>query len=248
MEQWYGLTQEEVLKRLSTNRTGLSEEEAEKRLEVYGENILKEQEEMPWWQIFLGQFKDLLVMILIGAAGVSMVTGDPESALVIFSVLLLNAVLGTVQHQKARRSLESLKRLASTDTLLLREGRICMVPASKVVPGDILVLETRRDSSLTDGRIYRQQALPAIAPLQGSFKCRKKRKKLVFTAGRYCSGRSEQYGLFWCSDRRRQRNSSGNSYGDGYPDREDRFFNEPHNRKKTPLRSVWTSFPGIWHW
>lgn len=51
MEQWYGLTQEEVLKRLSTNRTGLSEEEAEKRLEVYGENILKEQEEMPWWQI-----------------------------------------------------------------------------------------------------------------------------------------------------------------------------------------------------
>lgn len=52
MEQWYGLTQEEVLKRLSTNRTGLSEEEAEKRLEVYGENILKEQEEMPWWQIF----------------------------------------------------------------------------------------------------------------------------------------------------------------------------------------------------
>ena len=64
MEQWYGLTQEEVLKRLSTNRTGLSEEEAEKRLEVYGENILKEQEEMPWWQIFLGQFKDLLVMIL----------------------------------------------------------------------------------------------------------------------------------------------------------------------------------------
>ena len=54
MEQWYGLTQEEVLKRLSTNRTGLSEEEAEKRLEVYGENILKEQEEMPWWQIFLG--------------------------------------------------------------------------------------------------------------------------------------------------------------------------------------------------
>ena len=94
MEQWYGLTQEEVLKRLGTNRTGLSEEEAEKRLEVYGENILKEQEEMPWWQIFLGQFKDLLVMLLIGAAGVSMVTGDPESALVIFSVLFLNAILG----------------------------------------------------------------------------------------------------------------------------------------------------------
>ncbi len=82
MEQWYGLTQEEVLKRLSTNRTGLSEEEAEKRLEVYGENILKEQEEMPWWQIFLGQFKDLLV-ILIGAAG-CLWSQEMESALVFF--------------------------------------------------------------------------------------------------------------------------------------------------------------------
>ena len=158
MEQWYGLTQEEVLKRLGTNRTGLSEEEAEKRLKTYGENVLKEQEEMPWWQIFLGQFKDLLVMILIGAAGVSMVTGDPESALVIFSVLLLNAVLGTVQHQKARRSLESLKRLASTDTLLLREGRICMIPASKVVPGDILVLETGGIAA-ADGRILQATGL-----------------------------------------------------------------------------------------
>ena len=78
MAQWYGLTQEEVLKRLGTNRTGLNEKEAERRLETYGENVLKEQEEMPWWQVFLGQFKDLLVMILIGAAGVSMVTGDPS--------------------------------------------------------------------------------------------------------------------------------------------------------------------------
>ncbi len=121
MAQWYGLTQEEVLKRLGTNRTGLNEKEAERRLETYGENVLKEQEEMPWWQVFLGQFKDLLVMILIGAAGVSMVTGDPESALVIFSVLLLNAILGTVEHQKARKSLESLKRLASPETLLIRK-------------------------------------------------------------------------------------------------------------------------------
>lgn len=158
MEQWYGLTQEEVLKRLNTNRTGLSEEEAEKRLEVYGENILKEQEEMPWWQIFLGQFKDLLVMLLIGAAGVSMVTGDPESALVIFSVLFLNAILGTVQHQKARKSLESLKRLAAADTLLLREGRICTVPSSRVVPGDILVLETG-GMAAADGRILQAAGL-----------------------------------------------------------------------------------------
>ena len=158
MAQWYGLTQEEVLKRLGTNRTGLNEKEAERRLETYGENVLKEQEEMPWWQVFLGQFKDLLVMILIGAAGVSMVTGDPESALVIFSVLLLNAILGTVEHQKARKSLESLKRLASPETLLIREGRVCTAPSSRVVPGDILVLETG-GMVPADGRILQSCSL-----------------------------------------------------------------------------------------
>ncbi len=138
---------------------------------------------MPWWQIFLGQFKDLLVMILIGAAGgVSMVTGDPESALVIFSVLLLNAVLGTVQHQKARRSLESLKRLASPETLLIREGRVCTAPSSKVVPGDILVLETG-GMVPADGRIL-QSCRPYLQrkfSYRRSFKCGKKRGK---TAGR----------------------------------------------------------------
>mgnify|MGYP000211224451 CR=1 FL=1 len=138
MEQWYGLTQEEVLKRLSTNRTGLSEEEAEKRLEVYGENILKEQEEMPWMADILGQFKDLLVMILIGAArGVyghrrsGKCPGD-------FFGPFIKCHFRDCPASEARRSWK-FKRLASTDTLLLREGRICMVPASKVVPGDILV-------------------------------------------------------------------------------------------------------------
>ena len=233
MEQWYGLTQEEVLKRLSTNRTGLSEEEAEKRLEVYGENILKEQEEMPWWQIFLGQFKDLLVMILIGAAGVSMVTGDPESALVIFSVLLLNAVLGTVQHQKARRSLESLKRLASTDTLLLREGRICMVPASKVVPGDILVLETGGIAA-ADGRILQATGLTCNeSSLTGEALNVEKNEKSLFSQQEDIALGDQSNMVFsGALITRRQRNSSGNSYGDGYPDREDRFFNEPHNRKE----------------
>lgn len=164
MAQWYGLTQEEVLKRLGTNRTGLNEKEAERRLETYGENVLKEQEEMPWWQVFLGQFKDLLVMILIGAAGVSMVTGDPESALVIFSVLLLNAILGTVEHQKARKSLESLKRLASPETLLIREGRVCTAPSSRVVPGDILVWKQEEWYLQTAGS-FSPAALPATKVL-----------------------------------------------------------------------------------
>ena len=135
MAQWYGLTQEEVLKRLGTNRTGLNEKEAERRLETYGENVLKEQEEMPWWQVFLGQFKDLLVMILIGGCGGIHGYRRSGKRSCDLSVLLLNAILGTVEHQKARKSLESLKRLASPETLLIREGRVCTAPSSRVVPG-----------------------------------------------------------------------------------------------------------------
>ena len=96
-------------------RKGLGQAEAERRLAKYGENVLKEKERPQWWQVFLAQFEDLLVIILIGAAAVSMLTGDPESALVIFSVLLLNAVLGTVQHQRAEKSLDSLRRLSSPE-------------------------------------------------------------------------------------------------------------------------------------
>ena len=233
MAQWYGLTQEEVLKRLGTNRTGLNEKEAERRLETYGENVLKEQEEMPWWQVFLGQFKDLLVMILIGAAGVSMVTGDPESALVIFSVLLLNAILGTVEHQKARKSLESLKRLASPETLLIREGRVCTAPSSRVVPGDILVLETG-GMVPADGRILQSCSLTCNeSSLTGeALNVEKKRGKTAGRKNAFISGRSEQYGLFRCSDHWRKGNCGSDGNRNGYPDRDHCFPDEPHSGKE----------------
>ena len=158
MEQWYGLTQEEVLKRLSTNRTGLSEEEAEKRLEVYGENILKEQEEMPWWQIFLGQFKDFLVIILMIAAIISMLSGNVESTIVILVVIILNAVLGTVQYVKAEKSLESLKALASPHAKVRRGGKIQEILSKDVVMGDILLLEAG-DMIPADGRLIENASL-----------------------------------------------------------------------------------------
>ena len=115
MADWFYMGGEEALRELGTGRKGLGQAEAERRLAKYGENVLKEKERPQWWQVFLAQFEDLLVIILIGAAAVSMLTGDPESALVIFSVLLLNAVLGTVQHQRAEKSLDSLRRLSSPE-------------------------------------------------------------------------------------------------------------------------------------
>ena len=122
MADWCHMDEKAVLAELRSDKKGLTEAEAQKRLGMYGENVLKEKERPQWWQVFLAQFEDLLVIILIGAAAVSMLTGDPESALVIFSVLLLNAVLGTVQHQKAEKSLDSLRRLSSPEARVVREG------------------------------------------------------------------------------------------------------------------------------
>jgi len=152
MADWFEQPEAEVLAGLDSGRQGIDSGEAQQRLKEYGENVLEEAGRLQWWQVFLAQFKDLLVIILIGAAAVSMLTGDPESAMVIFAVLLLNAVLGTVQHQKAEKSLDSLKRLSSPEARVLRDGRSMTIPSALVVPGDILLLETG-DMLAADGRL-----------------------------------------------------------------------------------------------
>ena len=152
MADWFEQPEAEVLAGLDSGRQGIDSGQAEQRLKEYGENVLEEAGRLQWWQVFLAQFKDLLVIILIGAAAVSMLTGDPESAMVIFAVLLLNAVLGTVQHQKAEKSLDSLKRLSSPEARVLRDGRSVTIPSALVVPGDILLLETG-DMVAADGRL-----------------------------------------------------------------------------------------------
>lgn len=141
MTEWYSRSEEEVLRELSSCRRGLTDAEVCSRLGKYGENVLYEREAVPWWQIFLSQFKDLLVVILMIAAGISMATGDPESALVIFTVLFLNALLGTIQHRKAEKSLESLQKLSSPEARVVREGQSVTIPSSNVVPGDLMILE-----------------------------------------------------------------------------------------------------------
>lgn len=152
MADWFQQSERDVLEELGSGRQGISEKEAERRLKEYGENVLTEQGRLQWWQVFLGQFRDLLVIILIVAAAVSMLTGDPESALVIFAVLLLNAVLGTVQHQKAEKSLDSLKELSSPEARVIRGGKSLSIPSALVAPGDILTLETG-DLVAADGRL-----------------------------------------------------------------------------------------------
>lgn len=158
MKEWYQCTGKEVLDRLETGAGGLNDRQVLERRNRYGENRLKESGKMPAWKIFLEQFQDLLVLILIGAAVISMVTDNVESTVVIFAVITLNAVLGTVQHQKAQKSLESLKSLSAPEAAVLRNGRKTAVPSAQVVPGDILYLEAG-DLVVADGRILESAAL-----------------------------------------------------------------------------------------
>ena len=152
MSDWYLSPKERVLARLHTSERGLTTHEAKIILDETGENTLKEQIQKKAWQVFLEQFQDLLVIILMVAAVISMMSDNVESTIVIFAVILLNAVLGTTQHQKAQKSLNSLKALSSPAARVLRDGQTIEIPSSLVVPGDILLLEAG-DLVVADGRI-----------------------------------------------------------------------------------------------
>ena len=134
MKEWYQISTEDVMENMETTRNGLHEEEVKKRREVYGENVLAEGKKKTMLQVFLGQFADLLVVILIIAAAISAFSGNMESTLVILVVIVLNAVLGTVQYKKAEKSLDSLKSLSSPNAKVLRAGEKQEIPAREVVP------------------------------------------------------------------------------------------------------------------
>lgn len=158
MKQYYLQTKDEVLKEFKTGSDGLSTKQAEENLAKYGKNTLVEGKKKTAFQVFLEQFKDLMVIILIIAAVISAFTGDLESTLVIIAVLILNAILGTVQHVKAEKSLESLKSLSSPSAKVLRNGEKIEIDSKDVVPGDIMLLEAG-DMVTADGRILDNYSL-----------------------------------------------------------------------------------------
>ena len=155
---YFNRTPEETLRDLEASRTGLTSAQAAERLNRYGKNALAEGKRKSPLQVFLEQFKDLLVVILLIAALISAVSGNVESTIVIFAVLILNAILGTVQHFKAEKSLESLKAMSSPTAKVLRDGVRTAVPSAQIVPGDIVELEAG-DMVVADGRILRNFSL-----------------------------------------------------------------------------------------
>ena len=158
MKKYFSMPYEEVLKEFNVSSKGLSDKQLKENLEKYGLNQLTEKKKQTVLEVFLSQFKDLLVLILIVAAIISAATGNLESTLVIFAVIILNAILGTVQHFKAEQSLDSLKALSSPSAKVYRNGVKVEIPSKEIVPGDILILEAG-DMISADGRIIENYSL-----------------------------------------------------------------------------------------
>ena len=157
MKQIYQFTKEELYKEIGDER-GLSEKKAAQLLYRCGENVLEGKDRKSVPRIFLEQFADVLVIILIVAAAISMISGNAESTIVIFAVITLNAILGTVQYVKAEKSLDSLKKMSAPKAKVLRDGIKKEIDSARIVPGDVLILEAG-DMVTADGRIIENHCL-----------------------------------------------------------------------------------------
>ena len=158
MKKIYQQTVEEVLDRVKSRESGLTDEEVKRSREACGWNELTEGKKKSILQIFGEQYKDFLVLILIASAVISGILGDVESAAVIMIVITINAVLGTVQTVKAEQSLQSLKKLSGPQAKVLRDGAVVLLPARELVVGDVIILEAG-DMIPADGRLIENASL-----------------------------------------------------------------------------------------
>ena len=144
---WYTKELSEIFKEFNTRKSGLTEDEANKRLEMYGENNLKEKKKEGLFIKFIKQFNDFMIIVLIIAAIISAIvaktngSGDYIDSIIIIAIVIFNAIMGLVQEEKAEKSLEALKKMSAPNAKVRRNGQIQEIEATKVVPGDIVILE-----------------------------------------------------------------------------------------------------------
>ena len=158
MKNYYQLSSEEVKQEINGKQEPLTSAEVKAHQEKFGPNELVEGKKKTTLQIFLEQYKDFLVIILIAAAIVSGFLGDAESAIVILIVITINAILGTVQTVKAEQSLASLKKLSGPEAKVLRDGSVVPIPSAEVTVGDIVMLDAG-DYIPADGRLLESASL-----------------------------------------------------------------------------------------
>jgi Ca2+-transporting ATPase len=156
---WHVLAPEEAATRLAVDPArGLEPAEVVARLTTSGRNELTEAPRRPRWQLFLDQFRNVLIVVLIGAAVLAGLVGDFKDTVVIAVVLLINAVLGFVQEDRAERSLAALRQMLVATARVRRQGVVTEVAAPEIVPGDIVLVEAG-DRIPADGRITAAHSL-----------------------------------------------------------------------------------------
>ncbi len=138
---WHLLPISEALQLTGSNPKGLTTSEAQERLTKYGPNILQEKKKKPAWLMLLAQFKDVMILMLIAAAIISGLVGELSDTVVILIIVLLNAVVGFVQEYRAEKAMEALKKMSAPTAAVLRNGATVQIPASELVPGDVVALE-----------------------------------------------------------------------------------------------------------
>jgi len=141
MQQWHQMSIEAALEALQTSSQGLPAAEARRRLAEHGPNILVEQQRRTVLGMFLGQFTDVMILILIAAAAVSGLIGELQDTFAIVAIVVLNGVVGFVQEYRADRAMEALRDMAAHTATVVRDGQITAVPSAEIVPGDLAVLE-----------------------------------------------------------------------------------------------------------
>lgn len=183
MKDFYSKSKEELLGYFDSSEQGLEGKKLEKLREEYGENVLNSKEKKSALVIFGEQFKDFLVIILLIAATISFISGNKESTIVILVVIIMNAILGTVQHLKAEKSLESLKKMSSPKAKVIRDGQKQEINSSELLPGDIVLIEAG-DVVPSDGRVLETHSLMVNeSSLTGESESVEKISQIIDTTG-----------------------------------------------------------------
>jgi P-type Ca2+ transporter type 2C len=151
--EWHAMTIDEVAETLSVDTgSGLSATEVTARQARYGPNALRSAPPAPWWKLLVGQFTDGLILVLLGAAALSLLIGEIEEAVFIAVLLVVNGVLGFWQERQAQQSLAAIQALVVPQARVRRDGAVQRIPADQLVPGDVVLLEAG-DIAPADGRL-----------------------------------------------------------------------------------------------
>nr|WP_294907590.1 cation-translocating P-type ATPase [uncultured Lacibacter sp.] len=138
---WHHLTATEVIELTGASTDGLSAENAALKLAEYGPNELQEKKKKPAWVLFLHQFKDFMILVLMVAAVIAGIAGDLTDTIIIMVIVLLNAIVGFIQEYRAEKAMEALKKIAALQAHVLRNGQPLTIPSAELVPGDLVLLE-----------------------------------------------------------------------------------------------------------